>query len=268
MKKKYQNWLIAGFLAALFVVGYFVVAKPDTGGWIDLSGVLNGNSTEEQTSAPTVAVQDIATTVNPDASVKVSFKVIASEGATVQNVSLYYALNVADPANATYTFLAATENNGTYEATVSAQFGDTVYYYIEVIYLSNNETETYKTETYTLTVTDTYAPTLNSVSIEYNSTAKTFAISFNATDNDQIAEYIVHYAENSANNFTNVTFSVVNATTAPITISNVTEGNYYAFWFEVKDLSGNVAALFNETNPFVLQANASATWPVEVNATG
>jgi len=268
MKKKYQNWLIAGFLAALFVVGYLVVAKPDTGGWFDLSGVLENNSTEEQTSTPTVAVQNIAAAVGSDASVKISFSVVASEGATVQNVSLYYALNVADPSNATYNKLTATKNNDTYTATVSAQFGDVVYYYIEVIYLANNETKTYKTEVYTLTVTDTYAPTLSSVSIDYNSTAKTFAISFNATDNDQIAEYIVHYAENSVNDFTNTTFSLVNATTTPITISNITEGNYYAFWFEVKDLSGNVATLFNETSPFVLQANSSSTWPVEVNATG
>ncbi|WP_324734940.1 hypothetical protein VFC49_06990 [Thermococcus sp. SY098] len=266
MKKSMQNWIVAGFLVLLLVAGYFIVAKPNIGSVVDLNNILNSNTTEEQTSEPTVAVENLSAAVNADASVAVTFVVVASEGAEVQNVSVYYALNVADPANATYTAVQATENNKTYTATIPTQYGDVVYYYIEVMYLANNETKTYKTDVYSLTVKDTFDPVINSVSIDYNATAQTFTISFNATDNDAIAEYIVHYAGNSVNDFANVTFSIVNSTTSPITLSNITEGNYYAFWFEVKDLSGNTAMLFNETSPLILQANASSTWPVTVSS--
>lgn len=268
MKKSTQNWIVAGFLVLLLVVGYFIVAKPDNVGIVDLDSVLNSNRTEEQTSEPIVAVENLSAVVNPDASVAISFSIVTSKGAEVKNVSVYYALNVADPQNATYKAVQVTESNGTYAATIPADFGDVVYYYIETTYLANNESKTFKTDTYSLTVKDTIKPVINSISIDYNSTALTFTINFNATDNDQIAEYMVHYAENSVNDFTNVAFSLVNATTTPITISNITEGNYYAFWFEVRDISSNVVALFNETTPFVLQANSSSTWPVEINATG
>ncbi|ALM74841.1 hypothetical protein [Thermococcus barophilus] len=270
MKKSTQNWLIAGFLVLLLVAGYFIVAKPDVGGVIDLNDILKTNTTEEQTSEPTVAVQDISAKVNADASVAVTFAVVASEGAEVQNVSVYYALNVADPNNATYTAIQAIKNNGTYTATIPASFGDVVYYYIEVNYLANNETKTYKSDVYSLTVKDTYAPTLSSVSIDYNATAQIFEINFNATDNDAIAEYIIYYADLGTNTTIDntTTFTIVNSTTIPVTLSNITEDNYYAFWFEVKDLSGNTVILFNETAPFVLQANASSTWPVVVSESG
>jgi len=260
MRKKERKWVTIGLVLLFVAIAWWAYnGHASPGVLLD----LGDNSTEEQTSTPTVAVQNIATTVGSDASVKISFSVVASEGATVQNVSLYYARNVADPNNATYTKLSATENNGTYEATVSAQFGDVVYYYIEVIYLANNETKAYKTEIYTLTVTDTYAPTLNSVSIDYNSTVLAFAINFDATDNDRIAKYYVYYLDlgNSTSLSANATFTPVEATTLPVIVANITEGNYYAFYFKVEDLSGNLATLYNETAPLIIQANSSTIWP-------
>lgn len=264
--KKRQNWIIAGFLALLLVAGYFIVAKPDVGGFIDLSSILGENTettNENGTISASVSVSDVQAKVLETGETLITFNVIASN-ANISGVTLYYALNVADPSNATYTSLEPTLNNGTYEATVPTTFGDSLYYYIEVSYLDGNETKTYKTETFYLQVKDTYAPTIYSVSIDYNGTLQQFAITFNATDNDMISEYTVYYASNSVNDFSNVTFTSVSSATLPITI-NATEGYYYAFYFEVEDLSGNVAVLFNETEPLVLQANSTSTWPVVVN---
>ncbi|NJE09243.1 hypothetical protein E3E31_12065 [Thermococcus sp. M39] len=278
MKKSTQNWIVAGFLVLLLVAGYFIVAKPDVGAVVDLDSILNSNTTEEQTSEPTVAVENLSAVVNADASVAVTFAVVASEGAEVQNVSVYYALNVADPANATYTAIQATNNNGTYTATIPATFGDVVYYYIEVVYLANNESKTFKTDVYSLTVKDTFEPVINSVSIDYNVTTTVdpitgdtithydFVITFNATDNDAIDQYIVYYADlGNTTDVSNVTFTPVSGRFNTISISAV-DGNYYAFYFEVIDISNNTAMLFNETAPLILQANSTSTWPVTVSS--
>ena len=261
MRKKERQFVTIGLVLLFAAIGWWAY-HGGGGGFIDLSNHLNGNNSS---TTYQLAVADLAATVDQATGhVQVSFSLTNEEHFNISSVQVLYALNVADPNNASYTGLNATEQNGTYKAEIPASFGDVVYYKVKVTYAGGELV----TDVQSITVSDTTAPTLTSVSLNYNSTAGVFDLTFNATDNDQIAEYIVHYAENRANNFTNVTFSVVNATTTPITISNVTEGNYYAFWFEVKDLSGNVATLFNETNPFVLQANASSSWPVEVNATG
>ncbi|MFA4647871.1 hypothetical protein P8X24_11615 [Pyrococcus kukulkanii] len=268
MKKSMQNLIVGLFLVGLLVVGYFVVAKGNGGGFIDLSSILNKekNTTENENVTASVSVSDIKAKVLETGEALISFKVIASN-ANISNVSVYYALNVANPENATYSPVEAKLENDTYKATLPSKFGDILYYYIKVEYRAGNETKTYKTETYHIQVKDTYAPVINSITIDYNGTAKQFVINFNASDNDVIYEYIVHYAESNTTDFSNATFVSMNSTSLPIVI-NATENYYYAFYFEVEDLSGNTVALFNETEPLILQANATSSWPVIVNGTG
>ncbi|AEC52227.1 hypothetical protein PNA2_1312 [Pyrococcus sp. NA2] len=265
---KNENLVIGLFLVGLVIVGYFVVAKGD-GGFINLSDLLSkdNNTTESNENVTaSVSVSDIQAKVLETGETVISFKVI-SNNANISNVTVNYGLNVADPENATYASLEASQESETYEAKVPTEFGDALYYYIEVTYTAGNETRTYRTETYHLQVKDTYPPTINSVSIDYNGTARQFVISFNATDNDAIAKYYVYWADLGTNNtVTNTTtFIVINSTTIPITITNITDGNYYAFYFKIEDLSGNIATLFNETDPLILQANTSSTWPVTVS---
>ena len=232
------------------------------GGFIDISSHLSNNTTENTTYQ--LAVSDLAASVNQSTGhVQVSFSLTNEEHFDISSVQVLYALNVADPQNATYTAVNATETNGTYKAKIPASFGDVVYYKVKVTYDGG---KVFESEVKSITVKDTAAPTLSSVSIDYNSTAKTFSVSFNATDNDQIATYYVYWADLGTNSTVSntTTFTTVNATALPVVLQNVTEGNYYAFYFAVEDLSGNKAMLFNESSPYVILANSTATWPVEI----
>ena len=263
MKKKERQFITLGLVVLFAAIAWWAYSGHSGPGV--LLNLDNQSNASEQTTYQ-LAVSDLQASVDQASGhVLVTFKLANEEHFNVSSVQVLYALNVADPDNATYTALNATEENGTYKAEIPSKFGDVAYYKVKVAYDGG---KTLVSDVKSITVSDTTAPTLSGVSINYNSTAKTFIIDFNATDNDAIATYYVYYAENSANNFTNVTFTAVNATATPVILTNVTEGNYYAFYFVVEDVSGNKAALYNESSPFIVQANASATWPVQVTEQG
>lgn len=258
MRKKERQLITIGLVVLFAAIAWWAYAGHGTSPGVLLN--LGDNSTNS-TETYQLAVSDLTAAVDQATGhVTVSFSLTNEEHFNVSSVQVLYALNVADPANATYTALNATAENGTYTAEIPSKFGDVVYYKVKVAYDGNKSLES---EVQSITVSDTTAPTINSISIDYNSTALTFAISFNATDNDAIATYYVYWADlGTSNTVSNTTtFTPVNTTTSPITIANLTEGNYYAFYFKVEDLSGNIATLYNETAPLIIQANASATWP-------
>nr|ADF80234.1 t26-10p [Thermococcus sp. 26/2] len=257
MRKKERQLITIGLVVLFAAIAWWAY-----NGHASPGVVLNlGDNSTNTTETYQLAVSDLSATVDQATGhVLVAFKLTNEEHFNISSVQVLHALNVADPNNATYTALNATAENGTYKAEIPSKFGDAVYYKVKVVYDGN---KTLESEVQSITVKDTTAPTLNSVSIDYNSTALTFAISFNATDNDQIAKYYVYWADlGTSNTVSNTTtFTAINATTSPVTIANLTEGNYYAFYFKVEDLSGNKAMLYNETAPLVIQANSSATWP-------
>ena len=263
MRKKERQLITIGLVILFAAIAWWAYAKPSIG-FIDLGNKLN-NDSANTTETYQLAVADLAASVDQQTGhVVVSFKLANEEHFNISSVQVLYALNVADPSSANYTEITATAENGTYKAEIPASFGDVVYYKVRATY---NTDRVLESEVQSITVSDTTAPTISSISINYNSTALTFAISFNSTDNDQIAKYHVYWADLGTNNtLTNTTtFTEVNATALPVTITNLTEGNYYAFYFKVEDLSGNVATLYNETAPLIIQANSSATWPVTAN---
>jgi len=266
MRKKERQLITLGLVVLFAAIAWFAYGHHG-GGFIDLSNTLSGDNTST-TETYQLAVSDLQASVDQATGhVLVTFKLANEEHFNISSVQVLYALNVADPNNATYTALNATEQNGTYKAEIPSKFGDTIYYKVKIVY---NDGKTLQSDVQSISVKDTTAPTLNSVSIDYNSTALTFAISFNATDNDAVATYYIYWADlGTSNTVSNTTtFTAVNATTSPITIANLTEGNYYAFYFKVEDLSGNIATLYNETAPLIIQANASATWPVVAPQSG
>ncbi|WP_297465383.1 hypothetical protein [Thermococcus sp.] len=260
MRKKERQFITLGLVVLFAAIAWWAY-----NGHASPGVVLNlGDNSTNTTETYQLAVSDLAASVDQASGhVLVTFSLTNAEHFNISSVQVLYALNVADPNNATYTALNTTIENGTYKAEIPSKFGDLVYYKVKVTYDGDKVLES---EVQSITVTDTTAPTINSISIDYNSTALTFAISFNATDNDQIAKYYVYWADlGTSNTVSNTTtFTPVEATTLPVTIANLTEGNYYALYFTVEDLSGNIATLYNETAPLVVQANTSATWPVQV----
>lgn len=260
MKKRERQIVTVGLILLFAAIGWWAYTN-DGGGLIDLTDSLN-NTTEETTYQ--LAISNLAATVDQATGhVVVSFQLTNEEHFNISSVEVLYALNVADPNNATYTALNATEVNSTWSAEIPSKFGDVVYYKVKVVYDAG---KTLESDVKSITVTDTTAPILSSITINYNSTAGTFSIDFNATDNDAIATYYVYYADlGTSNTVSNTTtFTAVNATSLPLTISNVTANDYYAFYFVVEDISGNKAMLYNETSPYIIQANATTTWPVVV----
>lgn len=255
MRKKERQLITIGLVVLFAAIAWWAYnGHASPGVLLDLDKKTNSTGTYQ------LAVSDLSASVDQATGhVLVTFKLANEEHFNVSSVQVLYALNVADPNNATYTALNATAENGTYKAEIPASFGDVVYYKIRVYYDNTHIEFT----TQSITVADTTAPTLSSVSINYNSTAKTFSINFNASDNDAIEKYYVYWADLGTNNTVSntTTFTPVNATTLPIVVENITEGNYYAFYFKVEDLSGNVATLYNETVPLIANANSTATWP-------
>ncbi len=267
MRKKERQMITLGLVVLFAAIAWWAYNGHGTDAGV-LLNLGNQSNASEQTTYQ-LAVSDLSTVADQATGhAIVSFTLANEEHFNISSVQVLYALNVADPQNATYTPVNATEENGTYKAEIPSKFGDVVYYKVKVTYTGGELV----TDVQSMTVKDTTAPTFSGVSLNLtstydnatNTTTYDFVINFNVTDNDQIATYYVYYAENSANNFSNVTFSVVNATTTPITLINITEGDYYAFYFVVEDVSGNKATLYNESSPFIVQANASATWPVQV----
>ncbi|NJF24544.1 hypothetical protein [Thermococcus sp. Bubb.Bath] len=262
MRKNERQMLTLALLVLFGAIAWWAY-HGGGGGFVDITNTLSGNTTNT-TETYQLAVSDLAATVDQSTGhVAVSFNLTNEEHFNISSVQVLYALNVADPNNATYTAANATEVNGTYKVEIPSKFGDVVYYKVKVAY---NAGKTLESDVKSITVKDTTAPTLSSVSLDYNSTAGTFSINFNATDNDQIAAYHVYWADLGTNNTVSNTtvFTEVNATTLPVVLSNITANNYYAFYFSVEDLSGNKAMLFNESSPYIIQANSTTTWPVVV----
>ena len=266
MRKKERQLITLGLVVLFAAIAWWAYAGHSVGPGV----ILNlDNQSNASTETYQLAVSDLQASVDQATGhVLVTFKLANEEHFNVSSVQVLYALNVADPNNATYTALNATAENGTYKAEIPSKFGDLVYYKVKVTYDGNKVLES---EVQSITVKDTTAPELKSVSINLksitdnstNTTTYNFDIRFNVTDNDQIATYHVYYLDlgNSTSLPANATFSVVNSTAPELSIANITLNDNYAFYFVVKDLSGNKAMLYNETNPLVVLANSSSTWP-------
>ena len=269
MRKKERRLITLGLVVLFAAIAWWAYNGHASPGVV--LSLDNQSNASEQTTYQ-LAVSDLQASVDQNTGhVLVTFKLANEEHFNVSSVQVLYALNVADPNNATYTALNASEQNSTWKAEIPSKFGDVVYYKVKVVYDGNKELTS---GVQSITVKDTTAPELKSISIDLksitdNSTNKTtydFVINFNATDNDQIATYYVYYLDlgNKTSLPANATFSVVNSTTPEVSIANITLNDNYAFYFVVEDVSGNKAVLYNETSPYVVLANSSATWPVEV----
>jgi len=258
MRKSERRWITIGLVVLFAAIAWWAYTGHSAGPGVLLN--LDNSSANESTSYQ-LAVSDLAASVDQQTGhVLVTFILTNAEHFNISSVQVLYALNIADPNNATYTALNATVENGTYKAEIPSKFGDAVYYKVKIVYDGDKVLES---EVQSITVKDTTAPILSSISINYNSTAGIFDITLNATDNDAIATYYVYYLDlgNSTSLPANATFSVINSTTPELSITNITANDNYAFYFVVEDLSGNKAMLYNETAPLIIQANSSATWP-------
>jgi len=265
MRKKERRLITFGLVVLFAAIAWWAYGH-QTG-----AGVLLNldNKTANTTTTYQLAVSDLSAVVDQATGhVTVTFSLTNAEHFNISHVEVLYALNVADPNNATFSVLNATEQNGTYKAEIPSKFGDAVYYKVKVVYDGN---KTLESEVQSITVKDTTAPTIESVSIDLkavkdnktNTTTYNFDITLNATDNDQIATYYVYYLNlgNKTSLPANATFSVVKSATPEVSIANITLNDNYAFYFVVEDVSGNKAMLYNETSPLIIQANSSATWP-------
>ena len=240
MRKKEKRWITIGLIVLFAAIAWWAY-HGGRGGFLDLSDSLNNNT---NSTTYQLAVADLSAVVDQQTGhVQVSFSLTNEEHFNISSVQVLYALNVADPNNATYTALNATETNGTWKAEIPASFGDVVYYKIRVTYAGGELV----TNVQSITVSDTTAPTAT-LSIDYNATTGNATITVNASDNDALDKVILFYAVTADGNLTNVTFSNVTLTAAPYTYtltvdSNTTDTTYYYLdvYAEVYDISGNMA---------------------------
>jgi len=255
MRKKERQLITIG-LVVLFAAIAWWAYDHGGGGLIDLN--FNDNNSETYQ----LAVSDLTAAVDQATGhVTVSFSLTNEEHFNISSVQVLYALNVADPNNATYTALNATAENGTYSAEIPASFGDTVYYKVKVVYDTDKELVT---DVHTITVADTTAPTAT-LSIDYNATTGNATITGNATDNDAIDKVILFYAVTADGNLTNVTFSNVTLNVSPYTYTLTVDSNpgdttyyYLDVYAEVYDISGNMARV-PENGTIQLYANETKT---------
>ena len=198
---------------------------------------LDKNQTSNETYQ--LAISDLSTSVDQATGhVVVTFKLANEEHFNISSVEVLYALNVADPKNATYTALNATAENGTYKAEIPSKFGDVVYYKVKVVYDNNKELVS---DVKTIVVKDTAAPT-GTIVINYNATTGNATITVNASDNDAIDRVVLFYAVTADGNLTSVTFTNVTLNVSPYTyVIAVPANNYLDVYAEVYDLSGNMA---------------------------
>lgn len=259
MRKKERRYITLGLVFLFGIVAYAAWAGylPGFGSGAALIDLGNSTNTTEQTSYQ-LAVSDVQASVLSTGHVKVIFALLNEEHFNISSVQVLYALNVADPANATYTALNATKeaNSTTYSAEIPATFGDTVYYKVQVTY---NGSQQLVTDVYTVQVKDTVAPTVQGLTIEYNSTAGNATITVNATDNDAIDHITLYYAITQDGNLTNVTFSNVTLSTAPYTaVISVPANQYLDVYAVAYDLSGNQAR-YPANGTIQLYANETKT---------
>ncbi len=240
MRKKERQIVTVGLILLFAAIGWWAYNHDSDGAAIiDLSD----NTSTTTTETYQLAVSGLAASVDQATGhVLVTFSLTNAEHFNISSVKVLYALNVADPNNATYTALNATAANGTYSAEIPASFGDTVYYKVKVVYDGGELV----TDVQTITVSDTTAPTAT-LSIDYNATTGNATITINASDNDAVDKVILFYAITADGNLTNVTFSNVTFTVSPYTYtltvdSNTTDTTYYYLdvYAEVYDISGNM----------------------------
>jgi|GEM_PF-1452398 hypothetical protein len=271
MRKKERQLITFGLVILFVGIAYWAYSGGDFG-FIDLSDWLNSEapyngSTTNETYELGINLQASALETGD---VQITFSLLNEEYFNISSVKLYYALNVADPANATYTALSLTAENGTYKSTIDSSFGDTVYYYIEVQYIENNETKVWRypsTGYESITVNDTTAPTVSNVTVSYDSTTGNATFSITASDNDAIDYVMLFYAITADGNAT--TFQNVTLSTSPYEVtltidSNVTDTTYYYvdFYVEAFDLSGNSVRLpVNGTFEFYANETVSLVFP-------
>lgn len=259
MKKGLMNWApYIGLLIGLLAVGYLYVGDTGLGGLFDLE-----DNTTTDTTTYSLSVNNLSAVALETGDVKISFGLVNEDQFNISSVLVYYALNVADPSNATFSNVTAVKNTetGLYEATINATFNDVVYYYIEITYDGGTLREP-ETGFNSITVSDTYEPTINNVTAEYDATTSTVTLTVSATDNDAINTVTLYYAFSNTNDFSNVTFSNVTLSAEPwqFTIDATGYANYYlGFYVEAEDLAGNVAALGNATEPLTLYLNETKT---------
>ena len=242
MRKKERQLITLGLVVLFAAIAWWAYNGHSSGPGV-LLNLDNQSNTSEQTSYQ-LAVSDLTASVDQATGhVLVTFSLTNEQHFNISSVEVLYALNVADPQNATYTALNATEANGTYSAEIPSKFGDVVYYKVKVVYDNNKELTS---DVQSITVKDTTAPTAT-LSIDYNATTGNATITVNASDNDAIDRVVLFYAVTADGNLTNVTFSNVTLTTAPYTYtltvdSNTTDSTYYYLdvYAEVYDISGNM----------------------------
>ena len=240
MRKKERQLITLGLVVLFAAIAWWAY-----NGHASPGVLLNLDNRSNSTETYQLAVSDLAAAVDQATGhVLVTFKLANEEHFNISSVEVLYALNVADPKNATYTALNATAENGTYKAEIPSKFGDVVYYRVKVVYDNNKELVS---DVKTIVVKDTAAPT-GTIVINYNATTGNATITVNATDNDAIDKVILFYAVTADGNLTNVAFSNVTLNVSPysytLTVdSNTTDSTYYYLdvYAEVYDLSGNMA---------------------------
>ena len=244
MRKKERQMITLGLVVLFAAIAWWAYTEHNTGAGV-LLNLDNQSNASEQTTYQLAVSNLSAVADQASGHVLVTFKLANEEHFNLSSVQVLYALNVADPQNASYTAVNATEQNGTYKVEIPASFGDTIYYKVKVVYAGGELV----TDVQTITVSDTTTPTAT-LSIDYNATTGNATITINASDNDAIDKVVLFYAVTADGNLTNVTFSNVTLTTAPYTYtltvdSNTTDTTYYYLdvYVEVYDLSGNMARI-------------------------
>ena len=119
MRKKERQLITLGLVLLFAGIAYWAYSSDF--GFIDLSGWLHGNETTEGGGDTyELGVINLTSQVLETGDLKVSFALANEDQFNISAVKVYYALNVADPSNASYTAVTATkaENSTVYEATI------------------------------------------------------------------------------------------------------------------------------------------------------
>ncbi|WP_068320692.1 hypothetical protein [Pyrococcus kukulkanii] len=256
MRKKERLYVTFGLVLIFAAIAWYAYNGFHGGGFVDLSNILK-NSTNE-TESYKLAISDLSASVDQETGhVIVSFKLANEEHFNISSVQVLYALNVADPKNATYQELNANKDNETYKAEIPSAFGDLVYYKVKVTYDGN---KTLESDVKSITVKDTTAPTIQNITVSYNATDGNVTFTIAALDNDALDKVILYYAINPTEN---TTFSNITLTVSPYEVRiPVSQNDTIVFYVEAIDLSGNKARLpgegyyeflANETKELVFQ---------------
>lgn len=274
LNKKERQLVTIGLVLLFGAIAYWAYQGGNFG-FIDLSGWLHSNEASG-TGGETyeLGVINLTSQVLETGDLKVSFELANEDKFNITSVKVYYALNVADPSNATYTAVTASKatNSTVYEATIDSSFGDTVYYYIEVQYVQDGSTLVFRYPSsgyQSVAVSDTFDPAINNVTVDYNATTGNATFTIDASDNDALDKVILYYYISLDGNETGATFTSVNLTTSPYTYtltvdSSVSDTTYYYvdFYVKVIDLSGNTVRLpASGTFEFYANETASLVFP-------